>query len=157
MAEQGSKAALRMKFVDANDKAAVEGEDRQPAIVNYFVGPPDTWHTKIATYARVRYRALYPGVDVVFHGNNQELEYDLVLAPEADPSRIKFTVQGAREIRLDKDSNLLLLTPQGELVQPRPRIYQRKNGTLREISGSYVVSNNEVGFSLGAMITNLHW
>ena len=74
-----------MKFVGANTNPAIEGEARQPGTVNYFIGKPDEWRTNIPTYARVRYRSLYPGIDLVFYGNNRELEYDLVVSPGADP------------------------------------------------------------------------
>jgi hypothetical protein len=76
--DQIAPAVLRMKFVGANTSPAIEGEARQSGTVNYFAGKPNEWRTNIATYARVRYRSLYPGIDLVFYGNNRELEYDLV-------------------------------------------------------------------------------
>lgn len=144
-------AVLRMKFVGANISPTIEGEGRQTGIVNYFAGKPDEWRTKIPTYARVRYRGLYPGIDLIFYGNNRELEYDLVVAPGADPGQIKLAIAGAERIRIDAEGNLVLKTSQGEMIQQKPKIYQRKETKLAEVSGGYVITGkDEVGFRLGS-------
>ena len=147
---QSAPAILRMKFVGANANPRIAGEGKQSGTVNYFAGKPNEWRTKIPVYSRVRYSSLYPGIDLVFYGNNRELEYDLVVSPGADPGRIKLTVTGADEIRIDDEGNLVLSTSQGELVQQRPRIYQRKGTTLTAVVGEYVITGkDEVGFRLG--------
>jgi hypothetical protein len=143
-------AVLRMKFVGANTSPAIEGEAKQSGTVNYFAGKPNEWRTKIPTYARVRYRSLYRGIDLVFYGNNRELEYDLVIAPGADPRQIKLQVAGAEEIMIDDAGNLVLKTSQGEVMQQKPKIYQRKGTTLTAVAGNYVITGkDEVGFRLG--------
>jgi Beta-propeller repeat/Bacterial Ig domain len=148
-------AVLRMKFVGANTSPAIEGEAKQSGTVNYFAGKPDEWRTKIPTYARVRYRSLYPGIDLVFYGNNRELEYDLVVAPGADAGQIKLQIAGAEEIRIDDAGNLVLKTSQGEVMQQKPKIYQRKGTTLTAVAGNYVITGkDEVGFRLGKYDSN---
>src|SRR5579862_157110 len=68
---------LQFRLVGANSNPAVIGEAQQPGIVNYFIGKnPSQWHTRVATYARVRYKNVYPGIDLIYYGNNQQLEYD---------------------------------------------------------------------------------
>jgi Beta-propeller repeat len=142
---------LRMKFVGANANPRIAGEARQPSTVNYFIGKPDQWRTKVPTYARVRYSSLYPGVDLSFYGNNQELEYDVVVSPGADPGQIRLALTGADEIRIDDEGNLVLKTSQGDVIQQKPRIYQRSGTTLKPVSGDYVLTaKNEVGFRLGS-------
>ena len=74
--------------------AEIETLDRLPTRTNYFVGRRDRWRTGIASYARVRYKAVYPGIDVVYYGNQNDLEYDFVLAPGADPRAIRLKVTG---------------------------------------------------------------
>lgn len=148
---QIAPAVLRMKFVGANSSPTIEGDARQSGTINYFAGRPDQWRTKIPTYARVRYRSLYPGIDLVFYGNNRELEYDLVVAPGADPRQIKLAVAGADEIRINDAGNLVLKTSQGEVTQEKPRIYQRKGTRLTAVAGDYVITGkDEVGFQLGS-------
>ncbi|MGB9123772.1 MAG: SBBP repeat-containing protein [Candidatus Angelobacter sp.] len=149
---QSAPAVLRMKFVGANEHPSIAGEAKQPGTVNYFAGKPNEWRTKIPVYARVRYRSLYPGIDLVFYGNNRELEYDLVVSPGADPGRIRFGVSGAENLHLDADGNLVLKTTAGDVVQQKPRIYQRKGTNLVAVAGDYVINNSkdEVGFRLGS-------
>jgi hypothetical protein len=149
--DQIAPAVLRMKFVGANTSPTIEGEARQPGTVNYFTGKPDEWRTKIPTYARVRYRSLYPGIDLVFYGTNRELEYDLVVSPGADPAQIKLGISGAENMRIDADGNLVLKTAAGDVIQQKPRIYQRKGTNLVAVAGDYVINGkDEVGFRLGS-------
>jgi len=149
-AKQVVPAVLRMKFVGVNANPQIEGQGRQSGTVNYFFGKPDQWRTKIPTYTRVRYRSLYPGIDVVFYGNNRELEYDLVVSPGADPGRIRLDFQGAEKIRIDGEGNLVLKTAAGDLIQQKPKIYQRKGAKLTAVAGDYVITGkDEVGFRLG--------
>lgn len=148
---QAAAAVLRMKFVGANTSPAVVGEAQQPGTVNYFVGKREQWRTKIPTYARVRYRNLYRGIDLVFYGNNRELEYDLVVSPGSDPEQIKLAIAGAEGIRIDDQGNLVLNTSQGEVIQQKPKIYQRKGTKFTEVSGGYVITGkDEVGFRVGS-------
>ncbi len=88
-------AVLRIKPIGANPKPRIDGMDRLPGHVNYLLGDePSKWRTNIATYARVRYRSIYPGIDLVYYGSRAALEYDLIVAPGADPGRIALAVDG---------------------------------------------------------------
>ena len=148
---QTTLATLRMKFLGADARVVLEGEERQSGTINYFSRDPSHWITKVPTYALVRYRRLYPGIDLVFHGNNRELEYDLVVAPGADPGRIRLAVTGAKNLHIDQRGNLVLETAAGNVVQQKPRIYQRNGATLKLVSGGYwMAGKNEVGFRLGS-------
>ena len=77
-------AVLRMKLERANRQPAVSGQEELAGKVNYFIGnDPDQWHTDVPTFGRVRYAGVYEGVDMVYYGNQQQLEYDFVVAPGA--------------------------------------------------------------------------
>ena len=148
---QIAPAVLRMRFVGANGNPKITGESRQQGTVNYFMGKPNEWRTGIPTYSRVRYSNLYSGIDLVFHGNNRELEYDLVVSPGSDPAQIKLRISGAENLRLDVDGNLVLKTAAGDVIQQKPRIYQRKGTSLVAVAGDYVINGkDEVGFWLGS-------
>ena len=134
--DQTVPAVLRMKFVGASTNPRIAGEARQQGTVNYFIGRPDQWRTNIHTYARIHYRSLYPGVDLIFHGDKQELEYDLVVSPRANPGRIRLGVSGVENLHLDADGNLVRQTPAGDVVQRKPRIYQRKGTKLVAIAAT---------------------
>ncbi|MCI0337641.1 MAG: SBBP repeat-containing protein [Acidobacteria bacterium] len=104
-----SFTSLRMRFTGADFNAQIEGLDPLPGRSNYLIGSdPKFWHTNIPNYARVRYRELYPGIDLIFYGNRQQLEYDFVIAPGADPGRIKVFFDGAKRARVDAVSALAI-------------------------------------------------
>lgn len=100
-------STLRMTLPGAQLNAVSSGEEQLAAHVNYFRGSnPANWHTNIPTYSRVRYKGVYPGVDLVYYGNHQQLEYDFVVAPEADAKPIRLRFEGARKLAIDKGGNL---------------------------------------------------
>ncbi|MGH2651624.1 MAG: hypothetical protein ACRDHK_10480, partial [Actinomycetota bacterium] len=147
----GEAAAIRMEFQGSSRDGRIVGEERLPGIVNYFVGQdPGAWRTGIPTYSRVRYENLWEGVDLVFYGNGGRLEYDLVLAPGADPAAISFTLEGARGVAIDDAGRLAIRTPVGRMVHEAPRSFQRMGIGERAVASGYTVSGDRVGFALGA-------
>jgi hypothetical protein len=145
----GKHAAIGMGFSGARFPS-VAGEDQQTAKSSYFVGnDPAKWVTGAANYARVRYRQLYPGVDLVFYGNQRQLEYDLIVAPGADPRVIKLHFDGVDRLSLDSAGNLVLGTGTDEIRQHRPVVYQERDGVRQPVDGRYVIqSRNRVAFAI---------
>jgi hypothetical protein len=93
--------ALRMKLLGASP-ADLSGVDEMAAKTNYFTGnDPKKWHANVPTYAKVKYRSVYPGIDLIYYGNQRQLEYDFVVAPGADPRRIWLDLRGARSLARD--------------------------------------------------------
>ncbi len=147
-AQQGTTLVFRL--VGANKNPVALGEDMQPGRVNYFIGnDPAQWHTKVPTYARVRYKNVYPGIDLIYYGNHQQLEYDFGVAPGADPRQIQFEIQGASEIHLDSDGDLVLTTPGGDLHFQSPLVYQESNGQRIPVRGGYAMQDaSHIGFQI---------
>ena len=143
---------LRMKLRNANPAAKVTGEDELAGTSNYFIGnDPAKWRTKVPTYAKVKYEGIYPGIDLVYYGNQRQLEYDFIVAPGADPHRIAFDVRGAKRIRRDARGDLVLTMKMGEdeIRWHKPLVYQERNGTRQEIAAHYAITDtNRVGFEL---------
>jgi uncharacterized repeat protein (TIGR01451 family) len=145
-----SRAVLRMYLPGANPKARVTGEAPLSGKANYFTGSESgKWRTGVSMFEKVRYQEVYPGIDLVYYGNQRQLEYDFVIAPGADPGRIKLRFDGAREIYTDADGNLVLRADGGDVRQQKPFIYQLVDGERREVSGRYVVEPETVSFELG--------
>ncbi len=147
----GNQALVTMRFAGANAGAkGLEGVDELPGKANYFLGNDSAkWLTDIRTYERVAYREIYQGVDLVFYGSRQQLEYDLVVAPNADPSAIQLVFDGVQGIKSDRQGGLTLATPAGELTQAKPVIYQDIDGQRKTINGSYVIKpGNKIGFKV---------
>lgn len=133
---------VRMRLIDAAPLSEAVPEAPQ-GHVNYLIGPdPSQWRTGIPTHARVRYRQVYPGVDLVYYGNQRRLEYDFVVAPGADPSRIALALEGpagtAVQVRTDEGGDVVLGMPGGELRLRRPLIYQTIEGARRPVDGRFV-------------------
>lgn len=156
-AGQISGTVIDMKFIGANPYAAVTGLDKQQTVSNYFVGSdPSQWHAGIANYGQVEYQNLYSGINAIFYGNQQQLEYDFNIAPGADPNQIQLQIAGASGLSLDSSSNLLIHTAGGELVEKAPSIYQEVNGQRVAVSGHFVLAGaDRVGFSVGSYDTSL--
>ena len=113
---------VRVRLVGAGKPQAVRGLEPTGGISNYFIGDnPARWRTHIPHYSRVEYKSMYAGVDMVYYGNPQKLEYDLVVAPGADPAAIRMEYEGVESLRVDADGDLVLRTASGELRQKRPR------------------------------------
>lgn len=142
-------AVVRLKLAGANQASASQGQQPLPGKANYLIGSdPSKWHRNVPTFSKVRFAKVYPGIDQVFYGNQRQLEYDFVVAPGADPSKIRVHVSGADRMSLDKNGNLVLATHAGPLVQAKPYVYQEVNGVRKQVAGGYVLRKDEVGFQV---------
>src|SRR5215216_3586586 len=106
--ESSAGAVLRMKFVGSEAKPRVTGQEELPGKVNYIIGKdPKQWRTGVSTYAKVAYRNLYPGVDLVYYGNQRQLEYDFVVSPGTNPDIIALSFEGADTLKVDAQGELV--------------------------------------------------
>jgi len=144
--------SVQMEFLGANPGAVVSGENELLGRVNYLLGrDPANWHTGVPTYARVRVRGIYPGIDLVHYGNPQQLEFDFEVAVGADPSVITMHCLGADRVRLNAQGDLILGLGAEEVRQPKPTIYQWVRGARKEIAGGYRLTDaRTVTFAIGA-------
>jgi len=142
---------VRLHLAGANPHPQVVGLDRLPGVSNYFIGRDQRhWRTNVPAYARVAYRNIYLGVDLVYYGNQGRLEYDLVIAPGATPQTIRLAVAGARHMQIDGAGNIALRLAAGDLRQIKPMIYQQVNGARHVITGHYVaLVDHTIGFQIG--------
>src|ERR1051326_2293456 len=139
----GQRVALQM--VHANPQSKVEPLKPMEARTNYFVGARSQWHTGIANYERVRYHGVYPGVDVVYYGNQGQLEYDFELQPGANPDAVRMEFKGADHLAITSAGDLAIYAGGVETVQKKPVIFQ--DG--RRIAGHYTLeAPNEAGVVL---------
>ncbi|HYN87516.1 MAG TPA: SBBP repeat-containing protein, partial [Ardenticatenaceae bacterium] len=143
-------ATLRLRFLGANKSARMVGLDRLPGKSNYLLGNDRAkWQSNVPSFGRVRYEALYPGIDLVYYGNHGRLEYDFDVAPGASPQRIRLDFDGAWSLDLDKRGDLLIHLPGGVLRQRKPVAYQLVGGARRMVPAEYVLlEDDQVGFEL---------
>jgi len=117
------------------------------ARTDYFVGDRSAWHTGIASYARVRYQQIYPGIDVVYYGNQNRLEYDFLLAPRANPDSIRMRFRGADRLHITPQGDLEVSSGGTTVVEKRPVVRQ---GALA-VDGRYVLLARDVAaFRIGS-------
>jgi uncharacterized protein (TIGR03437 family) len=159
-------SVLRMRLSGAsNNASAPEGQEQLPGTANYLVGNDrDKWHTNVPTYAKVRYRNVYPGVDLLYYGTEggrsqdggnqdgkqQQLEYDFVVTPGADPNAIRLGFSGAKGLRLDRAGNLIVTIPGGAIAFQKPLVYQTVNGRRRVVQGGFRLAKHTIAFRLAS-------
>lgn len=149
----GRKNVLRMGLAAANPDPVVSGLERLSGQSNYLIGnDPTKWRTGIPSFGRVRYEGVYPGIDLVYYGNRGELEYDFVLAPGSDPSRIRLRFAGARHLRVAENGDLIMTAGSEEVRFRKPDIYQTfAAGARTSVNGRFVVRGaSEAGFQVAA-------
>ena len=148
---QPDRRVIRMQLVAGAADPQVQGLDGLPGKVNYFRGnDASRWRANVPTFKRVRYTSVYPGVDLIYYGQPQQLEYDFIVAPGADPTTIKLAFAGVEDATVDARGDLVLNTAGGPLRFHKPLVYQVQEGRRRTIEGGYVRSAHEIGFRLGA-------
>jgi len=156
-----TESAVRVRLVGANPHPQVEGLEPLPGRVNYLVGAEKNWHRDIPTFGRVRFQNVYPGVDVVYYGTPNKLEYDLIAAPGADTSKIKFAIEGPAKTTQTTAGDLVIETASGIVQIDKPQNYQQNaDGSSTPVEGSFTLAKDttlaagvptrQVGFQLAA-------
>ena len=135
--------AVKLDFVGANPKATVKGEAATSAKISYFKGPKETWKTGLATYGRLVYSDLWPGIDLVYEGDSGRLKGTFVVRPGADPSKIQLAystgISGAQSVSLTKEGRIQVETPVGSFSEDAPVSYQEVAGKRVEVQTPYML------------------
>lgn len=157
--ESRSVAVMQMMLNGANAQAKIEGVEQLPTKSHYFIGnDASEWRTDIAHYSRVKYQEIYPGVDLVYHGNHGQLEYDFIVAPHADYRAIVLNYTGVTKVRIDRRSGDLVLTSKDgdELRQQKPTIFQEVAGQRLYVDGGYELkTKDQVAFRIAEYDPNI--
>ncbi len=141
---------IRMKLDGAKPDGFFESQEKLPGISNYFIGKDRSkWHRGIPQYGKVQTTDIYPGVDLVYYGNQGKLEYDFVVNPGADPQAIHLKYEGAKASRVDAQGDLELDTDQGTLFFRAPSVYQESEGSKNPVEGHYRLDESgKLGFEV---------
>ena len=149
--QRGERSYIaRMRFEGANAPAPLRAQDELASKSNYFVGGPSRHLADVPNYGTVRRATVYDGIDAVFYGNQQSLEYDLVVTPGSDPSQIALIFEGPRSVSVNDAGDLVLQFDGAELVQHRPAVYQEIAGKKKVVSARYLVDGERVRFDVAA-------
>ncbi len=144
-------SVIRMRLEGANTSPRVSGASPLPGKSNYFIGNDRSkWRQNIPQFGRVQYQAVYPGVDLVYYGDQGQLEYDFRVAPGSDPNQIALSFTGA-DVHIDSENSgdLVLSTANGDVRFHAPHVYQ--SGTVEKtVAGSFrQLADNKIGFAIG--------
>jgi hypothetical protein len=132
-----SAALLRMQLAGASSPNGT-GVDALPGIVYHVTGGVGPLAAR-RTYRRVRYEQVYPGIDAIYHGDSGQLEFDFIVAPQADPSRIRLAFSGAEKISLTSAGALALRNGYEEVLLNKPVAYQDVEGVRRNVAATFVL------------------
>ena len=157
--QQSGNLILGMKLVGSGPHATVSGVGELPTKSNYFLGnDPNKWRTNLANYAKVKYAGVYPGVDLIYYGNQGQLEYDFVVAPGADPNVIRFRVTAdhtsatshrSAPVRITADGDLMVKMDGGEIRLHKPIAYQTNDSDSKDyVKTQYVLGRKQSQISL---------
>jgi hypothetical protein len=151
----GKRLALRMQWVGANPRATMLTQQPLPGRINYFSGKdPSRWHTDVPTFGRVGFHQVYPGIDLVYYGNQRHLEYDFVVAPHADPRQIHLHFAGAKGVRVNAEGDLIVRAEGRELKWRKPAVYQQDAAGKHSVAARFRLKRlpngqKGVSFALG--------
>ena len=146
-----SSGLLRVTLLNALRNTAVSGEQQLPGTVNYFAGDkPEKWHTGLPTFERLRYASIYPGTDLIYYGNKGRLEFDFQLSPGAAPSSIQLHFDGARNLRIDGNGDLIVAADGGHIAFEKPIIYQPAGAGRKDLVAGHfrILKRNTVCFDV---------
>ncbi len=136
--------AVELILQNASETSAGTGVKRLPVRTSYMIGSdPSKWLKDVPTFEKVRYSEVWPGIDVVYYGTHNQLEYDFVVHPGADTDAIRLQFKGLQNLRLNGAGDLVLDTQFGELVQHRPRIYQKIGEKTTDVAGRYAIGADQ--------------
>ncbi len=136
---------LTVKFVGANNSAKSLALDKLAKKTNYFLGnDPKKWHTNISSYAKIRYQNIYPGIDLLYYGNLNNLEYDFIVSPKADFTQISLSFPNTNNVQIDSNGDLLLTTADKVIHQYKPTVYQEINGIRQEVASNYFWKEKDI-------------
>lgn len=133
----GRSWTVKLDFVGANTSVRPQGRDETGAVISYFKGPEKDWKTGLPSYSKIAYRELWPGIDLVFSGNMNELKYEFVVKPGADPSLIRLRYRGAEKVAIDKYGRLEVTTPVASFKDGVPIAWQETAGGKKDVSLAY--------------------
>lgn len=140
--ETPNSELIKLTPINANKHPEIIAEDLQEGKVNYFIGnDPKRWKTNIPTYKTVVYKEIYKGIDMKFYGNNSRMEYDIIVKPGADPSKVRFSYKGIGGLRVTEEGDLEISLKQGRVIQKKPYAYQEIDGKRVEVEGKFRIIN----------------
>jgi len=151
-----ARHVVALDFVGADRSGGPRGEKKQEAIFGFFKGAKENWKTGVPTFGKLVYPELWPGIDLVYSGTTNELKYEFVVEPGADPAAIRLAYRGATGLSVNGKGELRVDTPAGGFDDGAPFAYQMIDGVKKEVAMHYRLDGEgsdgafTYGFDVGA-------
>ncbi|MBI4910130.1 MAG: SBBP repeat-containing protein [Acidobacteria bacterium] len=137
---QRTSQPFRLQILGASATSRAVPAEPLPGISNYFLGnDPSKWRSYVPHYGQLRYENIYERIDAVFYSSEGRLEYDFVVQPGGDPSRIQLAWKGVDGVRIDGGGDMIVSTSAGDLRHKKPVVYQMIGGRKVAVAASYVL------------------
>ena len=144
--------AYRMSFAGSLG-AKPEGESRQAGYYNYYLGnSPSRWRSKVGSYAVVRYRDLWPSVDMELYTASAALKYNFIVQPGGDPGQIVLRYEGTDGVDLMSNGNLRVHTSVRDIIELKPYVYQQTGRAETEIKSRWHVERGKEGWQVSVEV-----
>jgi len=148
--EDFKRISFALRSVGAENDVQLIAEHKLPGKVNYLIGnDPENWQTDVPIYKELIYKELYKDIDLKIYGTNNQMEYDFIVYPGADPNDIRMVFEGIDALSVDEEGNLVIKTAIGKLKHLKPVIYQEIDDRRHTVEGSFAVAKNTFGFDVG--------
>lgn len=139
---------LTMELVNANSNAKTIALEKSVTTTNYLINNKS--QINIENFTKIKYESIYKGIDIIYYGNEKQLEYDFIVAPNANPNLIKLAFSEATNLIINQQGDLIINVNGQIIYQKKPDIYQYINGNKKSIKGNYKLSeSNQISFQIG--------
>lgn len=147
---QTKSPGFDLNFLNCNSNSIIYGEEQLEGIVNYIIGNDKTkWKTNIPTFNKVRYQNIYDDIDLLVYTKNKNIEYDLIVKPGANPNKIKIKIDIAKQIYVNDEGNVVIITSIGDsIIHRKPTLFQESDGIRQFINGECKIYDNIISFKV---------
>jgi len=142
---------VKLDFVGATPGVKPFGSDRTGTVISYFQGSSGDWKSGLPSYSRIVYANLWPGIDLAYSGTMDELKYEFIVHPGADPSRIRLAYRGASSVQVNPEGRLAVATPLGGFVDGAPVAYQEDSGPRVNVPMAYTIADSSPDKTAGGV------
>ena len=137
---------VRLRLDGVSRHARFETLEENGETTSYFLGADQSkWVRDVPHHRKLAWRGVYPGVDVLFYGTDARLEYDFVLAPGADPSRLRMKIDGATRVESTADGGIVMHAGTERFEMRAPKVYQG----AESVEARYRLHGSTVTFEVG--------
>jgi gliding motility-associated-like protein len=139
---------IKTTFLNSNSNHGIQEEKKSDFYRNYFLGKDENkWRSKIHAISELKYPNFYDGIDLLIEGKKEVLKYSFIVLPNVDASIIKYKIDGANDIKINKNGYLIVSHTYGEITESKPIAWTvDEKGNKTRVKVEFKLTNNQVEF-----------